>query len=71
MSLTPTDAAVDAVLDALAPLSGDLDTMARDFTAKEQDAIRRFLRAAEQRLRDYAATTDATPERSTRDTVDE
>ncbi|MGL5818253.1 MAG: MarR family winged helix-turn-helix transcriptional regulator [Phycicoccus sp.] len=63
VSLTPTDTAISAVLDSLAPLFGDLDSLALDFTRKEQDTIRRFLRAAEQRLHHYAATTHATSSR--------
>ncbi|MGL4175150.1 MAG: MarR family winged helix-turn-helix transcriptional regulator [Dermatophilaceae bacterium] len=61
--LIPTDTAVRAILDALAPLFGDLDAVAHDFTPEEQDAIRRFLRAAEQRLHHYASTTHATSPR--------
>lgn len=54
VALTPTDGAVGQVLRTLGPLLADLDALARDFTPAEQDAIRRFLGRAEQRLLDYA-----------------
>lgn len=54
VTLTPTEDAVGRILQMLRPLFDDLDALARDFGPDEQDAIRRFLRGAEQRLHGYA-----------------
>lgn len=54
VTLTPTDGAIGRILETLRPLFTDLDALARDFTPAEQDTIRRFLRATEQRLHHYA-----------------
>lgn len=58
VTLTATDGAVGRILQILGPLFDDLDTLAREFTPDEQDAIRRFLRGAEHRLHGYAGSAD-------------
>ncbi|MGL5866744.1 MAG: MarR family winged helix-turn-helix transcriptional regulator [Dermatophilaceae bacterium] len=54
VTLTPTDTAIDQILTTLRPLFDDLDALTHNFTPDEQDTIRRFLRAAEHRLHNYA-----------------
>lgn len=46
--------AVGRILDELAPLLGALDELADGFTPQEREVVARYLRGAEQRLREYA-----------------
>lgn len=54
LTLHATDSGVGQILGELAPLFTALDTLADDLSPAEQDAVTRYLRAATQRMRDFA-----------------
>ncbi len=52
--LHATDSAIGQVLGELGPLLRTLDALASDLTEEEAAVVSRYLRAAAQRMRDYA-----------------
>lgn len=57
ISLSATPDAVQSVLSQLAPLFAALDAVGEDFTAQEQEAVIRYLRAAAGELRRFMEQT--------------
>lgn len=54
ITLQATEKAVTSVIGELAPLLADIDTLATEFTAEEQEVIARYLRSAAGRMRRFA-----------------
>lgn len=54
VGLEPTDSAANGILGELGPLFAALDTLADEFTPAEREIIARYLRAAAQRMREFA-----------------
>ncbi len=73
--IAPTESTARNVFGVLRPMLEDLDALAGEFTAAEQQAIERYLRESAERLRTYAQSLTATnqpeapPRRARRSTV--